>query len=243
MHRGRNRRHRGRQPERLQQGAEADRRRDERLLRARLLLEESGRHQAPPPGRSEDRRARARSRGSARNTCSSRRRSRRRRRRNSGQAEGRRAGSRLVPPSARPAISSPVAAFSAAFAIFGLPTVRHALDRARSRYASSIPTPMKLDAEPRARDRRAAEAGERIHRHLNPLQAVQPQALLGQPRRERRRMRPVAVAVLNRLVRDEPGVAAAAHAARRAAPARDVRLVLIGHAERQPVEAGRRRAA
>ena len=37
--RGRDRRHRRRQPERLRQGAEADRRRDERLLRARVLLE------------------------------------------------------------------------------------------------------------------------------------------------------------------------------------------------------------
>ena len=33
---------RGRQPERLRQGAEADRRRDQRLLRARLLLQQSG---------------------------------------------------------------------------------------------------------------------------------------------------------------------------------------------------------
>ena len=36
----RDRRHRGRQPERLRQGAEADRRRDQRLLRARLLLDQ-----------------------------------------------------------------------------------------------------------------------------------------------------------------------------------------------------------
>ena len=43
VHRRGDRRHRRRQPERLQQGAEADRRRDERLLRARVLLEESRR--------------------------------------------------------------------------------------------------------------------------------------------------------------------------------------------------------
>ena len=35
---------------------------------------------------------------------------------------------------------------------------------------------------------------------LNAAQPVQPQALLGQPRRERRRVRPVAVAPLNRFV-------------------------------------------
>ena len=72
-------------------------------------------------------------------------------------------------------------------------------------------------------------------------QAVQPQALLGQPRREGRRVRAIAVAPLNRLVRDEPGVAAAADAVGRAAPARDVRLILIGHAEREPVERASRR--
>ena len=48
--RGPDRRHRGRQPERLRQGAEADRRRDERLLRARLLLEESGSAEEAPAG-------------------------------------------------------------------------------------------------------------------------------------------------------------------------------------------------
>ena len=99
----------------------------------------------------------------------------------------------------------------------------------------------EVHAEPRARDRRAAEAGERIHRDLDPRQAVQAQALLRQPRREGRRMRPIAIAPLDRLVGNEPGVAAAADALGRAAPAADVRLILIGHAERQPVERGRRR--
>ena len=48
------RRHRGRQPERLRQGAEADRRRDERLLRARLLLEQSRPAAAHAQDRGED---------------------------------------------------------------------------------------------------------------------------------------------------------------------------------------------
>ena len=49
--RGGDRRHRRRQPERLRQGAAADRRRDERLLRARVLLEQSRPHAAPPQDR------------------------------------------------------------------------------------------------------------------------------------------------------------------------------------------------
>ena len=100
--------------------------------------------------------------------------------------------------------------------------------------------PDEIDAESRARDRRAAEARERIHRGLNPRQAVQPQTLFGKARRERRRVRPIAVAPLDRLVRNEPRVAAAANAVRRCAPPADVRLVLIGHAEREAVD--RRRA-
>ena len=50
---GRDRRRRRRQHERLRQGAEADRRGEQRLLRARLLLEQSRRDQAPPPDRGE----------------------------------------------------------------------------------------------------------------------------------------------------------------------------------------------
>ena len=66
-----NRRHRRRQPERLQQGAEADRRRDQRLLRAGVLLEEPGRD-ASAGARSRSRLpGRAPAPGSGRNTCSS----------------------------------------------------------------------------------------------------------------------------------------------------------------------------
>ena len=49
----RDRRHRGRQPERLRQGAEADRRRDERLLHAGLLLDEPGSAEADAEDRGE----------------------------------------------------------------------------------------------------------------------------------------------------------------------------------------------
>src|SRR6185295_7062950 len=78
------------------------------------------------------------------------------------------------------------------------------------------------DAEPRAGDGRAAEAVERIHDALNARQAVEPQALFRQLRRERRRVGSIAVAPLNRLVRDEPGVPAAADTVGGLRPAGDV---------------------
>ena len=49
-------------------------------------------------------------------------------------------------------------------------------------------------------------------------------------------MRPVLFAALNRLVWNEPGVAAAAQILGRRAPARDVRLVLIFHPDRLAAE-------
>ena len=69
-------------------------------------------------------------------------------------------------------------------------------------------------------------------------QPVQLQALLGQPHRERRRVWAFAIATLYGVVGDEPGVAAAPHAARGARPSSDVRLVLVLHADREPVEPG-----
>ena len=50
-------------------------------------------------------------------------------------------------------------------------------------------------------------------------------------------MWPVPVAPLDRFIRDEPGVAAAAHARRARAPPADIGLILVGHAEREPIEA------
>ena len=75
------------------------------------------------------------------------------------------------------------------------------------------------------------------------LEAVQAQALLGQARREGGRVRPLAIAALDGLVGDEPGVAAAARASRRRRPAPDVGTVLIRHADRAAVQRrrGRRR--
>ena len=100
----------------------------------------------------------------------------------------------------------------------------------------------EVHAEPRARDRRAAQAGERIHRHLDPVEPVQPQTLFRQPRRERRRVRPIAVAALNRLVRDEPRVAAAAHAL--APPPASARCSTgPDRARRAPADRGRSRPA
>ena len=97
--------------------------------------------------------------------------------------------------------------------------------------------PDEVDAQPRARDSGAAEAGKRVHHRFDTTEAVEAKALLRKPRGKGRRVRPIAIAPLNRLVRDEPGVAAAADAVGGGAPARDVRLVLVGHSERQPVQA------
>jgi len=65
---------------------------------------------------------------------------------------------------------------------------------------------------------------------------MQPEALLRNLHGKRRRVRPVAVAALNGVVRDEPRVAAAALAAAGRRPARHVGLILIPHADGAPVE-------
>src|SRR5262245_20454127 len=49
-------------------------------------------------------------------------------------------------------------------------------------------------------------------------------------------MRPIPVAALNRLVGDEPRIAAAAHPFGAGAPAGNARLILIGHAQSQTIE-------
>ena len=54
---------------------------------------------------------------------------------------------------------------------------------------------------------------------------------------KRRRMRPLFLAALNCLIRNEPGIAAAALVASAGVrPASDVALVLIRHAEREPID-------
>src|SRR5207247_6325866 len=87
-----------------------------------------------------------------------------------------------------------------------------------------------------ARHRRAAETGKRIEHRFGSRQTVQPQALLGELRRERGRVWTVPIASLNRRVRDEPGVPAAPDTAGGCAPPADVRGVLIGDAESEPIE-------
>ena len=69
--------------------------------------------------------------------------------------------------------------------------------------------------------------------------AVQPDALVGYPRRKRRRVRPVAIAALDRFVGDEPRVAAAPQALAGGRPAPDVRLILIRHAHGASIETRR----
>ena len=65
---------------------------------------------------------------------------------------------------------------------------------------------------------------------------MQPNAPFGQLHWKRRRVRPLFDAVLNCLVRNEPGTAAAARiTATRMAPARDVAFVLIRNTESKPI--------
>src|SRR5450759_1237022 len=64
---------------------------------------------------------------------------------------------------------------------------------------------VELDADevqpkPRARDRRRAESRERIEYELHPVEAVEPQAILRQPRGERRWVWPVLLPAVDRVV-------------------------------------------
>src|SRR5262249_27215816 len=97
-------------------------------------------------------------------------------------------------------------------------------------------TPDEIQVVARARHGRAAKPGERIHHGVDSRQTMKPEALIRQPRREGGRMGPIAIAPLNRFVRDEPRVATAPNAVRRAVPARDVRRILVRDAKRQTIE-------
>ena len=148
------RRPRRRQPERLRQGAEADRR------ASRATTTCSATTRAIPIRRKRRRKIevkvtaqRASTCSRAPNTCSSRRRG------------------RFAPRRSR-------SAADAAFRISRRsPHPGSARRRSVDRFASArplppdtsrrYPTPMKFDAEPGARDRRAAQAGERIHHRLD----------------------------------------------------------------------------
>src|SRR5687767_2723517 len=64
----------------------------------------------------------------------------------------------------------------------------------------------EADPELGAGDRGRAKPHEGIGHRADPIQSVQPQAHLRQPRREGGRVRPILLAVLDGFVRDEPGV-------------------------------------
>ena len=87
-----------------------------------------------------------------------------------------------------------------------------------------------------ARDGGRPETEERIGDDLDAVEAVEPQAHLRELGRESRRMGPVLFAALDRLVGDEPRIAAAAHAGRGGPPAADVRLVLIANPDGLPID-------
>ena len=81
-----------------------------------------------------------------------------------------------------------------------------------------------------------SDAEKWIKHRLDTRNAVQFDAPLGQLNRKRRRMRTLLRATLNRFVRNEPGVAAAARiAAFRMRPARYVAFILIRNSEGKPI--------
>ena len=85
--------------------------------------------------------------------------------------------------------------------------------------------------------RRIPNAEERIEHRLHSPDAVELDAVHRQFDRECGRVWPLFVATLDCLVRDEPGVAAAAFIAPAGMlPAGDVALVLIWHAEREAID-------
>lgn len=78
---------------------------------------------------------------------------------------------------------------------------------------------------------------ERIEHRFDSRDAVQFDAPFGELNRKRRRMRSFLLAALNCLVRNEPRVPATASIGSSGVrPARDVALVLIGHAEGKPID-------
>src|SRR5688572_29016379 len=94
----------------------------------------------------------------------------------------------------------------------------------------------EVDPPLRGGDGAAAETETRVHRQPDPGEAVQLEAVLGQPAGEGRGMGAVLVAALDRFVGNEPGVAAAAAVAAAGPPAGNIGGVLIGHADRRTVQ-------
>src|SRR5688572_1621425 len=87
-----------------------------------------------------------------------------------------------------------------------------------------------------AGDGRTAKSQERVYREADAFDAVQLEAVGGQPPRKRGRVRPLVGAALDGVVGQEPGVAAAPQPRAGALPPGDVGLVLVFHADGGPFE-------
>ena len=86
-------------------------------------------------------------------------------------------------------------------------------------------------------DRGITDAEKRIQHCSDARCSVQFNAPFGELNRKCRRMRSLSLSALNCLVRDKPRVPAATHIfSPSMRPARDVALVLIRHAKRQPIQ-------
>jgi hypothetical protein len=82
-----------------------------------------------------------------------------------------------------------------------------------------------------------SNAEKRIEHRFDSGDAVQFDAPFGELNRKRRGMRPLLGAALNRLVRNEPGIAAATQIASASmTPAGDVAFVLVRYAKRKPIK-------
>ena len=109
---------------------------------------------------------------------------------------------------------------------------------ASARYASSISNPINLlDATALRRERGISDAEKRIQHGSDARRSVQFDAPFGELNRKCRRMRPFFLAALNCFVGDEPRVPAATQIfSPSMRPTRDVALILIRNAKRQPVQ-------
>src|SRR3954453_18773534 len=94
----------------------------------------------------------------------------------------------------------------------------------------------EIESKLRGSDGRAAEAEKRVHREAHARKAVEPETIFGHTGREGCRVGTILVPVLNRVVRDEPGVPPASQVATARLPAADVRSVLVGNTNRTAVE-------
>src|SRR5215204_4493162 len=96
--------------------------------------------------------------------------------------------------------------------------------------------PQKADPQVCTGDRRRTQTKKRIGYGRQPVEAVQPHAHLGELGGKSRGMGPIFVAALDGFVRDEPGVAPAAHPRCSRPPTPDVRLILVPNANCLTIE-------